>query len=185
MRSEGTSYYLQLGTTQAAVLMLCFNNEFGEADEWFDLESLQERTNLQPDVLRRVLHSFLKTKIVRKRGGGGGGKGIKPTDEFSVNSTFTSPKRRINIPMPALDDSSSGSGKRVDEDRSISIEACVVRIMKSRKTMGHQQLIAEVLSQLAFFKPHPKAIKRRIEALIDREYIERSQEDNNIYNYLA
>jgi hypothetical protein len=36
--------------------------------------------------------------------------------------------------------------------------------MKARKTLDHQQLILEVSSQLMqFFKPDPRAIKRRIE----------------------
>ena len=63
--------------------------------------------------------------------------------------------------MANLED--SGSTKRVDEDRSVAIEAAIVRIMKARKTLVHQQLVAEVLAQLAFFRPEPKIIKRRIE----------------------
>jgi cullin 1 len=54
--------------------------------------------------------------------------------------------------------------------------------MKARKTLKHQQLQAEVLSQLAFFKPNPRVIKKRIESLIDREYLERSAEDSQVYN---
>jgi cullin 1 len=51
--------------------------------------------------------------------------------------------------------------------------------------LAHQQLIAEVLSQLAFFKPDPKVIKKRIESLIDREYLERDPDNPNTYRYLA
>ena len=60
-----------------------------------------------------------------------------------------------------------------------------MRIMKARNTLGHQQLIAEVLAQLSFFKPDPKIIKRRIEALIDREYLERDADNQSTYRYLA
>jgi cullin 1 len=88
--------------------------------------------------------------------------------------------RKIRIPVASIE--ASHSKARVDEDRSYAIEAVIVRIMKARKTMKHQQLISEVLSQLAFFKPQPRVIKKRIEALIDREYLERSAEDQQQYN---
>jgi len=54
--------------------------------------------------------------------------------------------------------------------------------MKARKTLRHQQLQMEVLSQVAFFKPNPRVIKKRIEGLIEREYLERSAEDSQVYN---
>ena len=58
--------------------------------------------------------------------------------------------------------------------------------MKARKSMQHAQLIVEVTKQLqARFRPNPLVIKKRIESLIEREYLERSQQDRKIYNYLA
>jgi cullin 3 len=66
------------------------------------------------------------------------------------------------------------------------IEAAVVRIMKARKSMEHNNLIAEVTKQLqSRFVPNPIIIKKRIESLIEREYLERSKNDRKIYNYLA
>jgi cullin 4 len=64
------------------------------------------------------------------------------------------------------------------------IDAAIVRIMKSRKTLGHRDLVGEVLNQLKF----PAAgvdIKKRIESLIEREYLERTEGDRSRYNYLA
>lgn len=58
--------------------------------------------------------------------------------------------------------------------------------MKARKTMEHNNLIAEVTKQLsARFVPNPIIIKKRIESLIEREYLERSKNDRKVYNYLA
>ena len=79
----------------------------------------------------------------------------------------------------------SHNPKKVEEDRSVAIEAAIVRIMKARKEMKHNQLIAEVLNQLHFFRPQPKSVKRRIEHLIDREYLERDEDESNVYRYLA
>ena len=37
--------------------------------------------------------------------------------------------------------------------------------MKARKTLQHQQLVSEVMTQLQSFKPTPPNIKRKIEVL--------------------
>ena len=92
-------------------------------------------------------------------------------------------RAQVRIPMASLDE--THNPKRVEDDRSIAIEAAIVRIMKARKELPHQQLVLEVLQQLHFFRPNPKVVKRRIEHLIEREYLERSAEKTNVYRYLA
>ena len=72
----------------------------------------------------------------------------------------------------------------VRRDRQYSIDAAVVRIMKSRKVLSHNMLLSEVLSQLVFPATAPD-IKKRIESLIEREYIERDDDSPNTYRYLA
>ena len=58
--------------------------------------------------------------------------------------------------------------------------------MKMRKVMKHQQLVMEVISQLhTLFKPEPKMIRKRIEDLIVREYLERDKDDMQTFRYLA
>lgn len=47
-------------------------------------------------------------------------------------------------------------------------QACIVRIMKDRKHMMHNDLINEVTRQLIpRFRPDPMDIKKRIEGLIE------------------
>jgi len=64
------------------------------------------------------------------------------------------------------------------------MDACIVRIMKSRKTLPHAQLMTEVFSQLTF-PAKPVEIKKRIATLIEREYIIRDSVQKQVYNYAA
>lgn len=40
-------------------------------------------------------------------------------------------------------------------------------------------------SNLSFFSLQPADLKKRIESLIDRDYMERDKENSNQYNYVA
>jgi cullin 3 len=54
------------------------------------------------------------------------------------------------------------------------VDAALVRVMKTRKTLSHNQLVAEVVQQLsARFTPQLTTIRTRIEHLIEQEYLER------------
>ena len=105
------------------------------------------------------------------------------------NASFTDKARRIKVPMIAAkisQEEKDSTKASVDEDRKHAIEAALVRIMKTRKTLEHQKLILEASNQLIrHFKPDPKQIKKRIEDLIAREYLERDAANNNVYKYLA
>jgi cullin 3 len=75
-------------------------------------------------------------------------KEIQPTDRFLVNDSFTSKLYRVKInPITAkteTDPERHETRNKVDDDRKHEIDAAIVRIMKTRKTMLHPQLIAEV-----------------------------------------
>ena len=55
---------------------------------------------------------------------------------------------------------------------------------RQRKELAHSQLLSETLSQLKDFKADVGMIKKRIESLIDREYLERVGEGSK-YRYVA
>jgi cullin 1 len=91
----------------------------------------------------------------------------------------------VQIPLPPVDEKKKVV-EDVDKDRRYAIDASIVRIMKSRKVMAHTQLVAECVEQLSrMFKPDFKAIKKRIEDLITRDYLERDKDNANTYRYLA
>lgn len=54
------------------------------------------------------------------------------------------------------------------------------------QTLDHNSIITEVSRQLSSrFIPNPAVIKKRIESLIEREFLERDKDDRKLYRYLA
>ena len=60
----------------------------------------------------------------------------------------------------------------------------IVKIMKTRKQLNHIQLVTETIQMIKMFRAQPAMIKQRIEALIEREYLERDEDDRTLYRYL-
>jgi len=181
--SYGKREYTFQVTTLQAMLLLHFNCE----TETRSFAQLLEEFSVGEEVLKRLLHSFIqaKAKVLKKTVENAEEKNpkVNTTDSFQVNADFSCKVRKMRIPMPNLDDQEKRG--RVEEDRGIAIEAAIVRIMKARRNYGHQQLVADVMAQLNFFRPEAKVVKRRIEALIDREYLERDANQPQFYKYLA
>ena len=77
------------------------------------------------------------------------------------------------------------SAAGITADRKLLLQATIVRIMKMRRELSHNQLIQEVQQHSsAHFVPDMQQIKKVIETLIDKEYLARV-EGQNKYQYLA
>ena len=68
-------------------------------------------------------------------------------------------------------------------DRQLTIEACIVKVMKFNKKMDHNQLLEEVVNKITLFKAQPQLFKEAIEKLINNEYIKRDGSQHNTYLY--
>ncbi|KAH9683391.1 Cullin-1 [Citrus sinensis] len=171
---ESRTTELIVTTYQASALLL-----FNSSDR-LSYSEIMTQLNLSDDDVVRLLHSLscAKYKILNKEPNT---KTISPTDHFEFNSKFTDKMRRIKIPLPPVDEKKKVI-EDVDKDRRYAIDASIVRIMKSRKVLGHQQLVLECVEQLGrMFKPDFKAIKKRIEDLITRDYLERDKSNPNMF----
>ena len=145
---------------------------------------LQEITGLDEGVLLRNLHSLSlnKYKLLSKTPAD---KKITKDCSFEVNTKFADRQRRIRIQAPPLDDRKKVK-EDVAQDRKHQIECCIVRVLKSRKTVTHAELISECIAQLQkLFTPDVRLIKKSIDSLIEREYLERDEQNAAVYNYLA
>ncbi|CAJ0583287.1 unnamed protein product, partial [Mesorhabditis spiculigera] len=186
-RVNESSKILCVSTHQMAVLML-FN-----AKEVITCAEIASATNINDKELQRTLQSLSMGKasqrvLVRN---GAATKDIEESDEFYVNDQFTSKLVRVKI-STILDTKVANQKEtvevkeKVEDDRKHEIECAIVRIMKSRKELDHSNLVSEVVRQIeARFKPPLTVIKQRIEALIEREYLQRNKDDAKVYQYLA
>lgn len=109
---------------------------------------------------------------------------------FFVNDNFCSQFYKVNIGTVVAEKESEPEKletlQKVQEDRKPHIDAAIVRIMKSRKLLDHNNLIAEVTKLLHVqFLANPTEVKKRIESLIEREFLESEEVDIKRYRYVA
>jgi len=195
-----------------SLVLLCFQNDDGEDGAGLTIDEISKRTGIDDrGELTRVLQSLSMgregTRVLRKidhvqEATADSGKPappsdsprkkqkvrrtVGPLDRFRFNASFTSNQRRIritNITMKETTEERKKTHDSVSKDRLYFIDAAVVRIMKARKTVDHRDLMGEVLAQLKF-PASSSDIKKRIESLIEREYMERVDGVSR-YKYLA
>lgn len=81
-----------------------------------------------------------------------------------MNDPYVNSKtRRFNMNTPLKTEEKKEQKAvqtQIDDERAILIQATIVRIMKARKVLDHQNLMTEVISQLSSrFKPNVTVIK--------------------------
>jgi cullin 3 len=181
---KGQKHELNVSTYQMCILML-FNNA-----EHLTYKEIEQSTEIPSSDLKRCLQSLALVKgknVIRKEPMS---KEINEDDTFLFNDKFSSKFYKVKIGTVVAQKESEPekieTRQRVEEDRKPQIEAAIVRIMKARRVLDHNNIVAEVTKQLQTrFLPNPVVIKKRIESLIEREFLERDKVDRKLYRYLA
>ncbi|KAI9486249.1 MAG: Cullin family-domain-containing protein [Benjaminiella poitrasii] len=167
-----------------AVILLLFNDARKKS---YTFTEIQSATGLDNKDLISLLASLSSTTYPLIKKTQKEATSITPQDSFRYNLEFESPTTRIRIPA-AVFEQTTDEHKEVEEkvqvNRKHQLEAAIVRIMKSKKTLGHSALINELFAQLTY-PVDANDIKKRIESLIERDYMTRDANDNSLYVYLS
>jgi cullin-4 len=104
-----------------------------------------------------------------------------------MNTTFSHDKYRIKINQIQLKETkeeNKETHERIFEDRNFETQAAIVRIMKAKKALAHAVLVAEVIEMTRKRGVlDVQGIKKNIEKLIEKEYMERLEDGR--YGYVA
>lgn len=179
----GTKYLLLLSLYQATVLEL-FNTSLA-----FSFSQIQAAVKLCKETLAGILEVFVRAKIICASNCDPQDWNTYSSGDFCLNEGFCSKKTKINLNVTLKSETKNEvlkPSKGIDEDRSILIQAAIVRIMKSQKSMKFNQLVNEAVANLqSKFNPQVSDIKRNIEMLIEKEYLERQPDEIDVLNYIS
>ena len=169
------NYEFHLSVIQMSILML-FNEKsnysYSELLNRIGIESDEFNRHLLPCCLSKY-NILLKSPPTKQ---------CLPTDDFKVNMGFKNNAFRIKIPLLQ----SNVKYLPVVEDRAFQIEAIIIRIMKTNKEMAHQSLMNEIVGTLeSMFTVDIQSIKFCIEQLIERDFLQRKEDNKNVYEYIA
>ncbi|CAF0885104.1 unnamed protein product [Adineta ricciae] len=183
-------YILHVSAYQMVILLL-----FNKLPTW-TVEQMQDETQIKSDLFLQVLCLLLKSKVITspqinedeldedfKEAD------IKMNYQVQVATEYKSKKIKINlnVPLKSVEQKDiEGLHRTIDEDRKMVIQAAIVRTMKARQTLKHALLMQEVIQQLSSrFKPKIPVIKKCIDILIEKEYLERQTNEKDVLRYLA
>ncbi|GLJ06173.1 hypothetical protein SUGI_0032830 [Cryptomeria japonica] len=131
-----------VGTPFQASALLLFNET-----ETLSFSQVKSQLNLNIEDAIALLNSLAcsKYRILSKLPDT---QSVKETDYFEINTKFSCNKRKIRLPPPTAN-VKENVGKSVFQDSHHMIDASIVRIMKSRETLAHKELVVQCTEQVS------------------------------------
>jgi len=163
-------------------ILLMFNNT-----DTITVEDVKIVTQLRDADLTRTLMSLVEAELVTMFPVDD--KNIASNHTFSLNYNYSNKRLKVKITASLQQETpqqTQQTYKHIEEDRKLYLQALIVRVMKARKILLHTPLINEVIGQASTrFQPNVQLIKKCIEHLIEKQYIERVDGERDKYSYIA
>ncbi|XP_063236841.1 cullin-2-like [Bacillus rossius redtenbacheri] len=174
----GKQYVVTMQMFQLAILL-----QFEKQDTW-SCPELQGATQLAGDLFARLAGSLADSRLLLRAEAPGSPSALQ------LNLRYASKRTRLRVPAAVCPRESARELERarssVEEDRKLYLLAAVVRVMKSRKVLNHNALVQGVLALCRDkFTADVCMIKKAIESLIEKQYIERTSGSSDEYSYIA
>ncbi|XP_018574636.1 cullin-2 isoform X2 [Anoplophora glabripennis] len=171
-------YVMTVQTFQMAILLLFENSNALTSKE------IRETLQLNPEQFQRHAVSLIDSKLLLADS-----EELTPETTLRLNTDYSNKRTKFRITAAVQKETPhevEQTMNSVEEDRKMYLQAAIVRIMKSRKVLKHNLLIQEVYAQSKVsFAPSVQLIKKCIESLIDKQYIERTPHSSEEYSYVA
>ncbi|CAB3359388.1 Hypothetical predicted protein [Cloeon dipterum] len=172
------TYMVTMNTIQMAILWLFQNTDV------LSFSSIKGSFGINGEILSKHISSLVKSKLLNCDT-----NVVGETSTLTFNVAFK--KNLIKFKILGASTRVSPEEKKeviktLTEDRKYFLEAAVVRTMKHHKEMNHNDLVNEVFTQTKRkFTVHMPMLKKIIENLIEKDYLQRKASENDVYQYLA
>ncbi|KAI8616210.1 Cullin [Chytriomyces sp. MP71] len=172
-------YELNLSLHQLSVLL-----HFNETTN-LSVTRIAELCKMKTTEVKKTIKPLVDLEVLNASS-----SSLDSSTDISVNLKFTNKRTKLKVAMASHSETVAQESQvtriAVDEDRKLFLQATIVRLLKSRRLLIHNQLIQEVIQlSTARFVPSVALIKKSIEQLIEKGYMERSSEKKDTYIYLA
>lgn len=175
-----------------AIILMAFNDK-----ESYTISELSTLTGISNDYIKPVIGSLCfggdKVHVLKKKPV----PDVKPNalnndSEIFFNKSLNCPKmksNKITLSNVVLGSSKESNTRIIDEienERKYRLEAIIVRIMKTRKTLKHAELFESARDQcrsIANFILELKVFKIVVGTLVERNYLNRDEEDTALFHY--
>ncbi|EGV62297.1 ubiquitin ligase (cullin) of SCF [Yamadazyma tenuis] len=178
---KGKPAFTFIVTNVQLLILLAFNDR-----KTYSFSELQEVVGCPPHLLDNQITPLVKYKLFEQSPSGPQNQN-KPNTTFTIVDEYKSRKLKVNFVSSLKSEQRQEDdeiSKEISESRQLYLRACIVRIMKARKTISHPELYNEVVTQsLSRFHAKNTDVKKTITLLIEQNYMKRI--DNSIYEYVA